>query len=119
MPKATKPVQPATLIRRAKRILKEKGWQKGNFQNIETGAVCILGALRIAAFGEIDDFSFSRDHPDYPPYWTAVNAIEMCVRASDEYYSSIPSMNDDEKTTLKDINNYMNCGIKRITEETR
>jgi hypothetical protein len=50
---------PDEIMERAADIIDEKGWHRGSLRNGDTGAVCLLGALRLAADpnDEMDSYS--------------------------------------------------------------
>ncbi len=46
------PKKASTALRRAARIIRERGWHRGTLRS-QTGAVCALGALRIACRNDV------------------------------------------------------------------
>jgi hypothetical protein len=45
-------MKPSEIIRASKNVMFERGWNQGGYMGPD-GSVCVRGALRIAAFGEI------------------------------------------------------------------
>jgi len=54
---------PQALLKRAADVIDKRGWHQGGYTN-DTGCVCTLGALRVAAAGV----------PDDAPYWDVQSA---------------------------------------------
>jgi len=108
MPKTVEQ-EAATIIRRAKRILKKNGWTRGTLKNSQ-GQVRAVGALRLAAYNEIYPTSTSTKQQSY--YNVAKEAIISCINQT-----LIPDWNDLEAQSEEDVQKAFNCAIKKLTTE--
>jgi hypothetical protein len=104
-----KPDSPTTILRRTKRVLKERGWIKGSLQYGYKGPVCLVGAMRIAAYGDV--YAEERDSVNLKSYKEARDAIVSCVG------DVIPAFNDYKAKSEKDVQEALNCAIKKLSEK--
>lgn len=108
-----KPDKPSTLLRRAKRVLKERGWHQGSFTDEFTGKVCVLGAINIA-LGAPPTYLPPPDNPMYKIWKPAYEALRDCIDKATPHYTSVAEYNDSVAKTEKDIQAILNCSIKRL-----
>lgn len=88
-PQPTHPTTISTFCLRAADVLRERGWHQGGLRNIETGAVCMMGALLVAAGWDGENTCH-----DGNLFAIADNAVERHLRRIWPQ-TSIPNFNDD------------------------
>lgn len=132
------------IIRKAREILKRDGWTKDKFADPETGAVCALGAVNRALYefakddpiigkfatNEDGDFYIGVDDEGYydgvdsealalAERWNAMrqkaeDVLTSEVRNLSPTAMSVPSFNDDPKTTFSKVLDLFSRALTRV-----
>lgn len=81
------------LRKKAAKVIQTRGWHRGSFSSVK-GAVCMLGALNTAAYGNAIG-------PSYLTPFSAVNALQRAVLSIG--LKSIPKWNDRKGRTKAQV----------------
>lgn len=100
------------ILRRAKEVLLERGLGKGVFQNEETGAVCVRGAVGLATKGGDPVLGECT-----PVGVAAISHLKNTLNVGTK--CALSNWNDAEGRTLEEVIDLIDQAIASLPRETR
>lgn len=99
-------------IQRAIQVIRKRGWAQGEFENSK-GAVCLVGALKTAIYGEghewrIRDITFEKRNRFYDAYDLVYHVVNMKPE----------KFNDAEKTKRRHVLRALEEAQRQATKGT-
>lgn len=82
-------------LQRMKEVLMERGWHQGDYIDLDTGSICILGAHNIVVYEDAVAAGYDEDEE------ATVKALTLMVYEWN--YDNIPAFNDAGNRTFNEV----------------